>query len=136
MAAYTKPLPDMQGLTKEFYGWCARSQLRFQRCAQCRAWRHVPRVMCAECGSSGWSWALSSGRGRVFTWTVAARPMHPEFVDVPWATVVVEMDEGVRLVSEVVDCEPEQLEIDMPVKVFFQTVTPEVTLPKFWRAEE
>ena len=133
---YTKPLPAMEGLTEEFYGWCARRQLRFQRCAQCRAWRHVPREMCAECGSSGWEWVLSSGRGVVFTWTVAARPMHPAFADAVAAPVVIEMAEGVRLVSEVVDCPPEELQVGMPVRVSFDAVTPGVTLPKFRRAEE
>ncbi len=134
-SAYPKPLPLMQGLSEEFYHWCKRHELRFQRCIECGAWRHVPREMCAECGSWRWEWVRSSGRGKVFTWTVAARPMHPAFqADVPYAPVVVEMDEGVRLLSEVVDCPPEELEISMPVEVVFEDVTPEVALPKFRRA--
>lgn len=132
---YPKPLPLMQGLTKEFYEWCKKHELRFQRCSDCGAWRHVPREMCAECGSMRWEWAKSSGRGKVFTWTVVARAMHPAFMeDVPYAPVVVEMEEGVRLVSWVVDCPPEELEMGMPVEVVFDDVTPEVTLPKFRRA--
>ena len=132
IAEYAKPLPVLEGLTKEFYGWCARHQLRFQRCAVCRTWRHVPRELCAECGAGGWEWAMSSGKGTVFTWTVAARPMHPAF-DAPLATVVIEMAEGVRVVSEVVDCPPDELEIGMPVTVTYDAVTPELTLPKFRR---
>lgn len=132
---YAKPLPLMDGLAGEFYGWCKRHELRFQRCAGCRAWRHVPREMCAECGSPEWKWAKSRGRGTVFTWTVAARPMHPAFQgDAPAAQVVIEMKEGVRLLSEVIDCDPDQLEIGMPVQVDFEDVTPAVTLPKFRRA--
>ncbi len=132
---YTKPLPLMAGLTAQFYDWCKQHELRFQRCTQCGTWRHVPRQMCPQCGSFQWEWAKSSGRGKVFTWTVAARPMHPAFVDdVPYASVVVEMEEGVRLLSQVIDCPPDQLEMDMPVEVFFEDVTPEVTLPKFRRA--
>lgn len=132
---YAKPLPVLQGLSKEFYGWCKEHELRFQRCTQCGTWRHLPREMCAECGSSSWEWAKSSGRGSVFTWTVAARAMHPAFQDdAPYAPVVIEMDEGVRLLSGVVDCPPDELEIGMPVEVVFDDVTPELTLPKFRRA--
>lgn len=129
---YAKPLPAMDGLAKEFYGWCKQRELRFQRCTECGAWRHVPREMCPECGSSQWAWAKSTGRGTVFTWTVVVRALMPAFqADTPYAPVVVEMDEGVRLLSSVVDCPPDQLQIGMPVEVTFEDVTPEVTLPKF-----
>ena len=134
---FSKPLPVMDGLAKEFYDWCRQHELRFQRCTECGAWRHVPREMCAECGSWSWEWSKSSGRGRVFTWTLVARAMHPAFQDdVPYASVVVEMNEGVRLVTQVVDCPPDELEIDMLVEVVFDDVTPEVTLPKFRRVRE
>jgi uncharacterized OB-fold protein len=127
-----KPLPAMQGLTQEFYGFCKQRELRFQRCTGCGAWRHVPREQCAACGSQAWEWALSSGRGTVFTWTTVARAMHPAFQDdVPYAAVVIELDEGVRVVSEVLDCPPEALAIGMAVEVVFADVTPDVTLPKF-----
>ena len=132
---YSWPLPAMQGLSKEFYDWCKQHELRFQRCSDCGTWRHVPREMCADCGSWRWEWTESSGRGQVFTWTVVARALHPAFKeDVPYAPVVIEMEEGVRLLSGVVDCPPEELEIGMAVEVVFEDVTPEITLPKFRRA--
>jgi len=129
---YPKPLPVLEGLSGEFYAFCKQRELRFQRCARCAAWRHVPREMCAECGSWEWQWETSSGRGTVFTWTVAVRAMHPAFADAtPYAPVVVELEEGIRLLSQVVDCSPESLKIGMPVEVVFEDVTEEVTLPKF-----
>lgn len=129
-----KPLPVLEGLTGEFYAWCKQEQLRFQRCTACSTWRHVPREICAECGSWDWEWAQSSGRGSVFTWTVVVRAMHPAFrEDVPLAPTVIELEEGVRLLSQVVDCSPDDLEIGMPVEVVFEAVTEEVTLPKFRR---
>ncbi len=132
---YHKPLPAMRDLTKQFYGWCKQRELRFQRCTNCGAWRHVPREVCAQCGSWQWEWARSSGRGKVFTWTVVKRAMHPAFqADVPYAASVIEMEEGVRLVSRVLDCGPDDLEMDMPVAVAFEDVSPEVTLPLFRRA--
>ncbi len=131
----TKPLPELEGHAGDFYGFCKQRELRFQRCTECRAWRHVPREMCAECGSTAWEWARSSGCGTVFTWTVVGRALHPAFQeDTPYAPTVVEMDEGVRLLSQVVDCPPDDLEIGMPVEVVFDDVTEEVTLPKFRRA--
>ena len=134
-SAYTKPLPAMRGLTKEFYDWCGRGELRFQRCDDCNAWRHVPREMCGECGSWSWQWQRSTGRGTVFTWTTIERPLSPSFKDAcPYAPVVVEMEEGVRLLSELTDCPPDQLQMGMAVEVVYDSVTPEVTLPKFKRA--
>ena len=133
-APYQKPLPALTGLAGEFYGWCAKGELRFQRCSACEAWRHVPRELCPDCGSGDWSWERSSGHGRVFTWTVATRAIHPAFEhDVPYASVVVETEEGVRLLSIVLDCPPDELTMDMPVEVAFETATPEVTLPMFRR---
>lgn len=132
---YKKPLPALEGLTGEFYAFCRNGELRFQRCKSCDTWRHVPREMCAECGSMQWHWQASSGRGKLFTWTVAARPLHPAFAeDAPYAPAVVELEEGVRLVTEIVDCRPDDLEIDDPVEVVFAEVTPEITLPKFRRS--
>jgi uncharacterized OB-fold protein len=135
-AGYWKPLPLMRGFTGQFYEHCRNGELRFQRCKGCGKWRHVPRNTCAGCGSWDWEWARSSGRGRVFSWTVVRRPMHPDFVqEVPYAPAIIEMEEGVRLVSWVVDCPPEELRTGMPVEVLFDAVTPEVTLPRFRRAD-
>ena len=128
------PLPQLTGLAKEFYGFCKTRELRFQRCSDCSTWRHVPRERCGECGSASFRWERSSGRGRVFTWVVANRSMHPAFTsDPPIAPVVVETDEGVRLVSEVVDCPPADLAIGMRVEVVYDDVTDQVTLPRFRR---
>ena len=129
-----KPLPVLEGFAKEFYEGCQRGELLFQCCGTCGTWRHVPRELCADCGSWEWAWKASSGRGKVFTWTVIARPLHPAFAeDVPLAAVVVELEEGVRLLSHVVDCPPEELEMEMPVEVSFDSVTEDVTLPRFRR---
>jgi uncharacterized OB-fold protein len=135
-AGYARPLPAMRGLAEEFYRWCGEGELRFQRCTECGSWRHVPREMCAECGARCWEWAPSSGRGTLFTWTVVARALHPDFAeDVPYAPAVIELDEGVRLLSQVVDCPIEELEMGMPVEVVFEKVTEEVALPRFRRVQ-
>jgi hypothetical protein len=92
--------------------------------------------MCAQCGSWEWEWAKSSGRGKLHTWTVVTFPMHPAFEDeVPYAVVLIEMEEGPRIVSRIVDVAPEDLRAGMPVEVLFEVVTEEVTLPRFRRAD-
>ncbi|MFN8543389.1 MAG: OB-fold domain-containing protein [Candidatus Binatia bacterium] len=127
-----KPLPPMQGLAAQFYGYCRNRELRFQRCTSCWTWRHVPRATCAACGSWEFEWTRSTGRGRVLTWTVVRRPMHPAFAaDVPYAPTVVELEEGVRMVASLVDVPPDEIRQDMPVEVVFDAVTPDVTLPRF-----
>ncbi len=132
-----RPLPLLEGLAGDFYEYCRQGELRFQRCRDCDTWRHVPREMCADCGSWSWEWARSSGRGRVFTWTVVVRALHPAFQDAcPYAPVVIEMEEGVRILSEVTDCSPDELEIDLPVEVVFVDATEEIALPKFRRVPE
>jgi len=134
MDEYDKPLPDLEGFTADFYGFCRAGELRFQRCTACGAWRHVPREMCAACGAWEFEWARSSGRGEVFSWTVVDRALHPAFVDdTPFAAVVVELEEGVRLLSHVTDVAPDALTIGMAVEVWFDAVTDQVTLPRFRR---
>lgn len=125
----------MEGLTKAFYDFCKQGELRFQRCKGCGAWRHVPREICAECSSFDWEWALSSGQGTVYTWTVVERALHPAFgKSVPYAPVVVELEGGVRLLTQLTDVAPAELKIGMPVTVDFKAVTADVTLPYFKRA--
>jgi uncharacterized protein len=133
--AYKRPLPRRRGMAGEFYDYCKKHELRFQHCTNCGTWRHVPRDMCAKCGSFAWEWAKSAGKGKVFSWTTAMQPMLPQFADlVPYSPVVIEMDEGVRLVSWLTDVPPEELRLGLPVEVVFDDVTPEVTLPKFRKA--
>ena len=57
---YKRPLPRRRGMAGEFYDFCKQHELRFQRCTDCGTWRHVPREMCAKCGSFNWEWAQSS----------------------------------------------------------------------------
>ena len=130
--ALPKPRPVLEGLTGEYYGFCARGELRFQRCDDCGRWRHPPRVLCARCGSPRWTWTRSTGRGRVFTWTVVHQAMHPAFAsEVPYAVLVVEMDEGVRLAANLRGAAPDELCLDWPVEVEFEVRDGTLTVPTF-----
>jgi uncharacterized OB-fold protein len=132
MHDYTKPLPRGEEYSGEFYQYCKQHELRFQRCSTCHTWRHMPRECCPVCGSFDWIWERSTGKGRVFSWTVIHRALHPGFAeDIPYAAVIIELEEGIRLVSHVIGIAPEALRLELPVEVVFEDVTPEVTLPKF-----
>jgi len=93
--------------------------------------------MCAQCHSFDIEWAKASGKGSIYSYTVAYRAAHPGFQhDAPYGIVIVELKEGPRLISRMVDTRPGELKIGMPVEVVFEDVTPEVTLPMFRRSQE
>jgi len=134
--AQTVRVPILHGYTKEFYDWCRQRKLCFQRCQRCGAWRHPPRPMCHNCHSLQWEWAPTKGKGQVYCWTTVHQALDPAFAEaVPYAAVVVELDEGPRLTTWVTDIAPDDLEIGMPVELWFDDVNDEVTLPKFRRIQ-
>ena len=125
-----KPLPTLQDLNGEFHRHCAAGELCFQRCDACGGWRHPPRTRCAACGSDAAVWAPVARRGRIYTWTVTHQAMHPAFAeDVPYATVVTELDCGVRLVSGTRDLALADLRLDLPVEVVLEEAAEGVVLP-------
>jgi uncharacterized OB-fold protein len=127
-----KLVPEPVGLNAEFYAHCAAGELRFQRCTACATWRHPPRARCAACGSSAWEWALASGRGAVYSWTTTHRPIDPGFADeLPYAVLVVEMEEGPRVVGNLRGLAPSELVLGLPVAVEFEPVSTTVALTHF-----
>lgn len=124
-----RSLPTPVALGAEWYAALARGELRFQRCGGCRRWRHPPRYLCPGCGSEQWEWAPVSGRGELFSWTVTHQPLHPGFADrVPYPIVVVELEEGVRVVCGVDDLEPSDFRLGLPVALVAEPVNDEIGL--------
>lgn len=131
-SSVARPVPRPEGFDAEFYAHCAEGRLCFQRCRDCGSWRHLPRHMCARCGSVEWEWAASSGRGRIYSWTVTHQAGHPAFAaEAPYVVAVVELEEGVRMVSGVRDLPLDRLELDLPVEVAFEPVSDAIALPYF-----
>ena len=126
-----RPLPRMDGMHGDFYRECARQgRLVFQRCEACGTPRHPPRVLCARCGSDQVAWAPSAGQGAIFSWTVIHQAPHPAFASqVPYAVVVVELEEDVRIVASLRELAPEHLELGLPVEVVIEEVSEGVPLP-------
>jgi hypothetical protein len=124
------PSPD--GLTAEFYAHLAAGELRLQRCGACGVWRHPPRVLCGRCASDAWQWTATSGRARVYTWTITHQVLVPPFAeDVPYAVVVVELEEGPRLVTAVRGVEHATLRLDLPVELRIARVSDAIGLHYF-----
>jgi uncharacterized OB-fold protein len=129
------PLPQPSWDNAEFYEATLRGELRFQRCSDCGAFRHYPRPICPDCQSTKSTWALSKGRGVVYSWTIVHGPTLPVFQDqLPYNVVDVLMDEGVHFQSQVLDCAPQEIRAGMPVQAVFVPVSDDITLVKFRRA--
>ena len=110
-----KMVPDPDGRNADFYRLAASGRLHLQRCTRCQHYYHPPRYLCRECGSGELEFVPSQGRGRIFSWTVTHRPVDPGWAEeIPYATVVVEMEEGVRVVGAL-NGDPGALELDLPV---------------------
>lgn len=133
MGAYGKPVPVPDAVSRTYWEACRRHELILQRCARCGTFRFPPASMCSRCGSGDTEWSRASGTGKVYSWTVVVHPIPHEVYaqDVPYVVALVELDEGVRMPTNIVDCDPHRIEADMPVEVVFDDVTEAVTLPKF-----
>jgi len=130
--SYQKYLPRIDEESRGYWEALARHELYIQRCRDCGAKRFYPRAHCPVCLSAATEWVRASGRGTVYSFTVTYQNQAPGYRDtLPYVLAVVELAEGVRLMTNVVDCAPEAVRIGMPVEVLFEDVTPEVTLPKF-----
>jgi uncharacterized OB-fold protein len=132
MFAIEKPLPRPSEDSAAYWEAARHGELRMQRCAECGHIRFPPSLLCPRCLSAAADWTLLSGRGRVFSWIVIHQSQHPAFnADAPYNVAIVELEEGPRLHTNIVDCPNERIYIGMPVQVTFDRVNDEVTLPKF-----
>ena len=132
MTQYNKPLPEITLLTEPFWQGTKEHQLRLQRCDDCGAFRFIPKEVCPSCASVQATWTPVNGNGKVYSYSTVYRGTGSAFQeDLPFIVVMVELAEGPRMISHLIDCAPDQVQIDMPVAVVFEEATPEVTLYKF-----
>ena len=130
--SYSKPVPAITAEMRPFFEAAARSELRIQRCTACGTHRFPARAICSECLSLESEWVPVSGRGEIFSFNVMHQVYHPGFAgEVPYAVVVVKLAEGTKMISNLVGVSPQDIRIGMPVRVVFERITDEVTLPKF-----
>lgn len=129
---YKKPVPAITPDMKPFFDAAKRHELVVQRCRGCGAYRFPAREICSSCLSRDAEWVKVSGDGEIFSYNVMHQVYHPGFADeVPYAVVVVKLKEGAKMNSNLKGIAPDAIKIGMPVKVVFEDVSDEVTLPKF-----
>jgi uncharacterized protein len=125
-----RPRPALTLDNKWWFDAAADHRLMIQRCSQCQTLRHPPRPRCDKCGSYEWNALEASGKGTVYSFVVAHYPQVPAF-DYPLPIALIDLEEGTRLVADLVDVAPEDVKVGMAVAVVWQDHDDELTLPGF-----
>ena len=126
------PRPVPIDVTRPFWDGLADDEIRLQRCRDCASWVFYPRPRCSTCLSAALDWQPVSGRGRVYSFTIARQATHPAFAaEVPQLLAIVELDEGVRMTTTMVDVAPEDLSVGLAVAPVFDHGDDGVTLLRF-----
>ena len=127
-----RPRPGSNQDTQFFWDAAAEGQLAIQRCSACGLLRHPPDPACPRCHSLDWTTSDMSGRGILYSYTVVHHPPAPGF-DRPAIAAIVELEEGVRLISNVTGVDPATLRIGEPLEVYFVEQEEGWTAPQFRR---
>ena len=106
--------------------------LVIQECKECDVKIFYPRKYCPECWSSDLGWSEASGKAKVYSFSILMDQVEPKFKeDLPYVLALVDLEEGIRMMTCIVDCEPEEVKMDMDVEVVFEDITDEFSLPYF-----
>ncbi|MGH7899772.1 MAG: Zn-ribbon domain-containing OB-fold protein [Candidatus Binatia bacterium] len=131
-----KPLPRIDEENRWFWEAAARHELVLEKCAACGRVRFYPRALCPSCLSAEVEYLRASGRGKVYTFTVTHQNQAPGFRDeLPYVMAYVELDEGPRLLTNIVSTPPDDVKVGMAVEVVFEDVSETLAIPKFKKAE-
>lgn len=137
MVRYTgigTPKPNMNEDTEKFWGKMQETkQLHFQQCKNCETTLHPPRPICYKCHSFDMEWVPAPTKGEIYSYVVYHRGVHPGF-ELPYEVILVELENGQRIVSNMIDCSPEEIYVGMPVEVVVDSVFDDVPLVKFKKA--
>jgi uncharacterized OB-fold protein len=129
---YEKPLPVVDPESAPYWAALKERRLILKHCRDCGRHHFYPRALCPHCHSDALEWSDARGTGSIYSYTVARRPAGPAFkADAPYVVAVVELDEGARMMTNIVTDDVESVRIGQRVVVAFEAVTDEITLPKF-----
>jgi uncharacterized OB-fold protein len=132
MAAPRFDLPTPDAETQPFWDAAREARLLIKRCRACGRPHFYPRPFCPHCWSDDVEWEEASGRATLYTFSIVRRNDLPPFNErVPYVAAVVDLDEGVRMLSNVVDCDLDDVVIGMPLAVAFRAETDEISVPVF-----
>ena len=133
MAEYKKWIPVPTPETQHYWDGAKAGELRLQRCKDCGKTYFPPRPFCPACASRSVEVFKATGKGKLYSYIINHRPAPGFEEEAPYAIAVVELEEGPRLMTNIVDCEqtPQALQLDMALEVTFEQINEEITLPKF-----
>ena len=131
MPEYSGPIPVPTPETRPFWDAAKRRELSLPRCRACGTLHYFPRGVCPGCLSSDLAWERLSGRGTLHTFTIVHRGQKGFPVPTPYVLAIVELAEGPRMMTTLVNVEPERVRIGMPVAVLFRDVSDTIALPLF-----
>jgi uncharacterized protein len=127
-----KPLPVITEESHPFWEGCRQGKLLLQYCEQCQRYQFYPRLYCMQCGADIPRWVEASGRGTVYSYTIICQNKSPEFAhDTPYNVAIVQLEEGPRMMSNIVNIDLTDLRVGLPVKVVFDSVNETISLPRF-----
>ena len=128
-----RPLPIPTPETEHFWEGTKLGELRLQRCSDCSKSYFPPRPFCPFCGSQDVSVFAASGRAKLYSYVISHQTTPSGPFKEPYAVAVVELEEGPRMMTNIVECEqtPEALALDMPLEVTFDACSDEISLPFF-----
>lgn len=136
MADYTKPIPEPTEGTQPYWEGCKAGRLLLPKCRACGKLFFFPDNFCPGCLGEEIEWTEAGGRGTVHTFSIVQRPPGPAFADeVPYVIAIIDLEEGPRMMTNLVGVDPGSVRVGMPVRVTFEKITDEITLPKFTPAE-
>ena len=134
MADYTRPIPEADKESREFFDGARRHELMLMRCQGCGAWRLPSRPRCPDCWSTDTEWARASGRGTLYSFGI----MHQKFAgfsdEGPYNYAVVELDEGPRIIANIVGVPESEIRCDMRVEAAYDDIADDATLIRFTKA--
>jgi len=129
---YTKPIPVPDNVSQTFWEGSKAHRLLLQRCGACGAYQFFPQSCCRRCLAENPEWIEASGKGKVYSFTVIHRPPSHTFEeDVPYVVAIIELDEGPRLMSNIIEVEPDEVQVNMRVEVIFDDINSMISLPRF-----
>jgi uncharacterized protein len=130
--AGTRPLPSKTQEGMPYWEGCNRGELLLQRCDKCHAFQWFPRAYCRDCSNESFTWVKASGRGKVVSYSVVHKPINPSFAAmVPYVIAVVELDEGIRMMTNIVDAATRAIKAGDAVEVVFEKQDEDTTIPVF-----
>lgn len=132
MDAPKKPAPLVNDWARPYWEAARENKFVIQQCKDCQGYIFYPRMGCPHCFSDNVDWVEASGKGTVYSYTVVENNPPSAFVnDVPFVIALVRLDEGVQMLTNIVDCDPYSVTCDMPVEITFEKLDDEFTLPQF-----